>query len=58
MSGGDAGRVISVVLLVYLATLLAGLHPLTANAPPAAPAASAPATPPSTDDVLLPGGGS
>jgi hypothetical protein len=47
------------VLLVYVATLIVGLCGLNLNVPPAASAAvTAPSTPPTVDDVLLPTAGS
>jgi hypothetical protein len=52
---------ISVVLLVYLATLVAGLHSAigASNGTPAPKTTiSAPAPPPIADDILLPTSGS
>jgi len=51
---------ISVVLLVYFATLIAGFHSVihAPNGAPPTATISAPAPPPIADDILLPTSGS
>jgi hypothetical protein len=59
MPGSDAGRALTVVLLLYIAMLIAGLGGVTVTASPASSTAVTPlSTPPTVDDVLLPTAGS